>query len=63
MKAEDKIKLAVNGKVEYVMIGKIKVARKTALNFILFGRISYFLGHTRVEMECIHTNPIYHSHI
>lgn len=42
MKAEDKIKWAVNGKVEYVMIGKIKVARKIALNFILFGRIRYF---------------------
>lgn len=63
MKVEDKIKWEVNGKVKYVMIGKIKVARKIALNFILFGRIRYFLGHIRIEMKCIPTNPIYNSHI
>lgn len=39
MKAADKIKWAFNGKVEYVTIVKIKMARMTALNFILAGRI------------------------
>lgn len=63
MRVEDKIKSTVNGKEEYGMIGKILVARNTVLNFTLFVRVSYIWGHTRVEMEFIHTNTIYHSYM